>query len=55
MKDQDIEIYRQEYGYKIILDVQNWLVKQKKGQMVDKEYIARQFNNFAYRQGVTND
>lgn len=54
MNDPDIPLYKDEYGYKIILDVQNWLVKNKKGTSVDKEYIIRQFNNFAYRQGNTN-
>lgn len=52
--DPDIKLYRDEYGYKIILDVQNWLLRTKNGQTVEKEYIVRQFRNFAYRQGVTD-
>lgn len=50
--DPDIKLYIEEYGYKLILDVQNWLLKTKKGKEVEKEYIVRQFRNFAYRQGV---
>lgn len=54
MNDPDIPLYKNEYGNKIILDVQDWLVKRYKGKMVGKEYIIRQIKNFAYRQGVTD-
>jgi hypothetical protein len=50
--DKDIPLYVDEYGEKIVCDVQNWLLKNKMGKVVEKEYIVRQFKNFAYRQGV---
>ena len=48
--DLPVHLYLAEYGEKVILDVQNWLIHNKLGQNVDKEFICRQFNNFANRQ-----
>lgn len=48
--DEDIKTYLNEFGKKVVLDVQEWLIHNKLGQNVDKEFICRQFNNFANRQ-----
>lgn len=52
LEDDDfpVHLYLEEYGEKVIKDVQNWLVNNKNGQSVDKAFICRQFNNFAQRQ-----
>lgn len=48
--DPDIKAYIDEYGEKVIKDVQDWLIKNKSGKEVDKSFICRQFSNFAQRQ-----
>lgn len=50
LNDEDFNLYLNEYGEKVILDVQSWLIKNKLGKEVDKAFICRQFNNFADRQ-----
>lgn len=50
LNDPDIPLYAKEYGDRLILDVQNWLIKNKLGQKVDKQFICRQFTKFASRQ-----
>lgn len=50
LDDPDINAYLNEYGQKVIEDVQNWLIKEKTGKEVDKEFICRQFTNFSQRQ-----
>ena len=48
--DEDINAYLNEFGKKVVLDVQEWLIKNKIGKEVDKDFICRQIRNFQERQ-----
>lgn len=47
----DIEIYREELG-SVVDDVAEWIIKNKTGKRIDKEFVRRQFITFAKRQGI---
>lgn len=49
--DPDFEIYKKEFGDEIIKDVEDWLIANKTGRIIDKSFICRQIVNFAKRQG----
>lgn len=46
----EIKIYRKELGT-IVDEVEQWIIKTKKGKMIDKHFVCRQFTTFAKRQG----
>jgi len=46
-----LKVYVQEMPEDVIHSVEQWLIKSKLGQAVDYSFIAKQFINFAKRQG----
>lgn len=47
----ELKVYVQEMPDDVIRSVEQWLIKSKLGQAVDCAFIAKQFINFAKRQG----
>jgi hypothetical protein len=47
----ELKVYVQEMPEDVIHSVEQWLIKSKLGQPVDCAFIAKQFINFAKRQG----
>lgn len=49
---EDIQVYRKELGNEIVDDVERWIKSTKQGKRIDKQFVCRQFLNFAKRQGI---
>lgn len=47
----DLKVYSDEMPADVIHSVEKWLIREKLGKAVDTKFIARQFINFAKRQG----
>lgn len=50
--EEPFSMYAKELGTDIIKQVERWLIKNKNGVAVDKQFICKQFMNFAQRQGI---
>lgn len=50
--EEPFSMYAKELGPDIIKQVERWLIKSKNGVAVDKQFICKQFMNFAQRQGI---
>ena len=47
---EDLMVYVNEMPEDVIKSVEEWLIKEKRGEVVNLKFIARQFINFAKRQ-----